>query len=312
MSRSSAPLFSAAKSSGHWLSAAQAKVSGLFVSILAAAPLCTGAIFAGCTNASMANARHQMAAGNYASAHQYFAAEAAKSAQLSPRQRRMVMDGLCLTEYQIGAPSYPLMRQLRSCAAALNQPDSESGPTFAGVARMERNALTKKINTALSQGDIAAADDAILRYRSTPGSDPQSAAVWTRQLWTIVNRDATPGQTGLSPTIAQLSRQFRHEHNMSDPQFRRWIEKNMTVAGNLMVSDVEIGKHSVALWLGDDQLTNAALNLDRFARINDGLVARCHCNARTKVALKDSGLPAYLVRLDAASHQSEVLILDQH
>ena len=78
-----------------------------------------------------------------------------------------------------------------------------------------------------------------------------------------------------------------------------------------MVSNVEIGKRTVDLWLDDHQLSNAALNLDRFARVNDGLVARCHCNARTKVALKDSGLPAYLVRLDAASHQSEVLILEQ-
>ena len=85
----------------------------------------------------------------------------------------------------------------------------------------------------------------------------------------------------------------------------------MTVAGNPMVTNVEIGRRTVALWQGADQLANAALNLDRLARVNDALVARCRCNARTKVVLKDSGLPAYLVRLDAASHQSEVLILDQ-
>jgi hypothetical protein len=78
-----------------------------------------------------------------------------------------------------------------------------------------------------------------------------------------------------------------------------------------MVSDVEIGKRSVDLWIGDDQLAKAALNLDRFARVNDGLVVRCGCDGHTKVALKESGLPAYLVRLDPENHQSEVLILNQ-
>ena len=39
------------------------------------------------------------------------------------------------------------------------------------------------------------------------------------------------------------------------------------------------------LWLTDDQIENAALNLNRFARINDSLVIRSRCNGRTKVAL---------------------------
>jgi hypothetical protein len=305
MSRSFAPTLNVLRFTGRgWR-------SRVLLFILAVVAPCAALSFCGCTDASTARARRQIAEGNYASAHNYFATEAARSDQLSPHQRRVVMDGLCLTEYQIGAPTYPLARQLRSCAAALNQPGSDSGPIFAVVAREERDSLTKKINAALAQGDIAAADDAILRYRSLPGSNPQSAGLWTRRLWAIVNRDATPARTALTPTISQLSHQFRHEQNMSDPQFRRWIKRNMTVGGNLMVSNVEIGKRSVDLWLDDDQLTNSALNLDRFARVNDGLVARCHCNARTKVALKDSGLPAYLVRLDAESHQSEVLILDQ-
>ena len=98
---------------------------------------------------------------------------------------------------------------------------------------------------------------------------------------------------------------------MSDRQFRRWVERNMTVDGITMVSNVEIGKRVVGLWLADDQIGNAALNLDRFVRVNDGLVVRCRCNGRTKVALQESGLPAYLVRLDTADRQSEVLILYQ-
>jgi hypothetical protein len=281
------------------------------LSMLAMVCLCEAAFFAGCTDASLARARNEIALGNYASAHQYFAGAAANSNQLSPANRREVMDGLCLTEYRIGAPVYPLTQQLRSCAAALNEPGSKSAQMFADVARQQRAYLTKLINTAVAQKDIAGADDAILRYRSTPGSNPELVAEWTRRLWTIVNRDSIPKRAELTATISILSRQFRPQKNMSAPQFRRWIKENMTVDGNLMVSDVEIGKHTVDLWLGDNQLANAALNLDRFARVNDGLVARCRCNARTNVALKDSGLPAYLVRLDAESRQSEVLIFDQ-
>ena len=81
------------------------------------------------------------------------------------------------------------------------------------------------------------------------------------------------------------------------------------VGGISIVSNVEIRKRAVALWVGDDQQKNAALSLDRFARVNDGLVARCRCNGRTNVALDDGGLPLYVVRLDTAIRQSEVLIL---
>jgi hypothetical protein len=291
-----------------------ARMVGISLRIPAAGLLCALGLFAGCSevsDVSIDRAQHQLNVGNYAAAHEYFAAAEAKSDQLTPRQRRMVMDGLCRTEYHIGAPSYPLMRQLHTCAAALNQPDSDSGQTYAEVARKEREDLTNTINRALAQQDIALADDAILRYRTLPGNYPQSAAAWTRQLWSIVDREAAPGRAALRPTISQLSRQFRRQQNMSERQFRHWIEQNMTVGGNLMVSNVEIGKRTLDLSLGDDQLANAALNLDRFARVNNGLVARCHCDGRTKVALSDSGLPAYLVRLDTASHQSEVLILDQ-
>ncbi len=294
-----------------WLAGSNARMTRLTPRLAAAAMLCAAGLFAGCTDVSIARARHQIAAGNYAAAHQYLAAAATKPEKLSPRQRRLVMDGLCRTEYQIGAPTYPLARQLGSCAAALNLPDSESGQIFAEVGRKQREALTETINTALAQQDIARADDAILRYRALPGSSPRLASGWTRQVWTIVNREATPGRGALRPTISQVARQFRHQQNMNQRQFHRWIEENMTVDGNLMVSNVEIGRRTLGLWVSDDQLANAALNLDRFARVNDGLVARCRCNGRTEVALKDSGLPVYLVRLDTASHQSEVLILEQ-
>ena len=268
-------------------------------------------IFAACTDASLVRARHQIAVGNYEAAHEYFASEATRYAKLSPHQRRVVLDGLCLSEYRIGAPGYPLRRQLHTCEQAVQQSGSESGTIYSEVARRERDALSKKIDASLMQHDIAGADEAILAYRATPGSDLRFAADRTRHLWTIVNREAIPPKASVTPSISQLSRQFRRERDMSNQQFRRWIEQNMTVDGDLMVSHIEIGKHTLALWMGDDDLAMAALNLDRLARVNNGWIARCHCNGLTKVALTESGLPAYVIRLDAASHQSEVLILDQ-
>jgi hypothetical protein len=311
MSKLAALILIVSKSARHWVNASDCIGSGPILSSLAVTVLCLAGFFAGCTEVSIARAQHQIAAGDYAAAHDYLAAEATRFEELSPHQRRVVMDGLCLSEYRIGAPTYPLNRQLSTCNAALKQPGSKSGEIFSDISGREHDALSKTINTALAQHDIVSADEAILRYRAIPGGNPQTAAAWTHQLWTIVNHATTPERAALTPAISHLSRQFRHEQNMSDRQFRRWIEKNMTVDGSLMVSQVEVGKHTIDLWLGDGQLTNAALNLDRFARVNDGLVARCHCNGLTKVGLKDSGLPAYLVRLDAANHQSEVLVLDQ-
>src|SRR5437660_8001087 len=98
MSRSFAPTPNVVRSAGRWLS------SRAHLFILAVVALCAAVSFTGCTDASIARARRQIAEGNYASAHDYFATEAAKSNQLSLHQRRVVMDGLCLTEYQIGAP----------------------------------------------------------------------------------------------------------------------------------------------------------------------------------------------------------------
>ena len=311
MSIACALIFGGARATRRLMCTTRRRMSGPRLSLLTPAIFCAAVFFAGCTDVSIARGRHDLASGNYAAAHEHFATAARRAEQLSPRERRAAMDGLCLTEYQIGAPTYPLARQLRTCAAALNEPGSESNQIFAEVARKERDSLHKEVNAALAQSDIAGAEEAILRYRSTPGSSPQLAAVWSRRLWAIINHDAPSERNALTATISQLSRHFRHQQNMSKPQFRHWIEQNMTVDGNLMISDVAIGKRTIDLWLEDNQLSNAALNLDRFARVNDGLVARCHCNGRTKVTLKDSGLPAYLVRLDAASHQSEVVILDQ-
>ena len=152
-------------------------MSRLAGAVLAGTILLALGSLAGCTEVSNEEARRQIADANYAAAnrnyaaaHQYFAAAAKEPNALSPSQRREVMDGLCRTEYQIGMPSFPLAQQLRTCSAALSEPDSQNGPTFSEVARKERAAVTETIDAALAEGDIAAFDDAVLHYRSLPGS----------------------------------------------------------------------------------------------------------------------------------------------
>ena len=96
---------------------------------------------------------------------------------------------------------------------------------------------------------------------------------------------------------------------MDELAFRRWIEDKTTISGIQMVSSVEVSKHVLRLWIPSTQMETAALNLDRFAHINDALVARCGCNGKTNVAAVANGLPAYLVRMDPETRHSEVLIL---
>ena len=43
--------------------------------------------------------------------------------------------------------------------------------------------------------------------------------------------------------------------------------------------------------------------------INDAMVARCGCDARTNVAVSETGFPAYFIRLDPETRLSEVMIL---
>jgi len=286
---------------------AQAPIIGTIQAVLAMLGIFS---LAGCTDVSIAVARHQIQSGNYVAAHQYFATTV-KSPHLSARERRQVMDGLCRTEYKIGPPTYPLATQLRTCWAATNQPQSESGPIFAELESKERASLTATIDAALAQPDIARADNAILRYRMLPDHDPAAVTAWSRRLWAIANRQATVDKRSTTPAISALSHQMRGLKEMDREQFRRWVEELMMVSGTRIASDVAIGKRIIDLSISDDQFARAALNLDRFVRVNDGLVARCRCDGRTQVSMKDSGLPAYLVRLDPESHQSEVIILNQ-
>ena len=53
-------------------------------------------------------------------------------------------------------------------------------------------------------------------------------------------------------------------------------------------------------------LTSAGI---KNASINDAMVARCGCDARTNVAVAETGFPAYFIRLDPETKISEVMIL---
>ena len=66
---------------------------------------------------------------------------------------------------------------------------------------------------------------------------------------------------------------------------------------------------TLKVWVDDANLQLAALSLDRLATINDGMAARCGCDARTNVAVAETGFPAYFIMLDPETRMSEVMIL---
>jgi hypothetical protein len=281
---------------------------------IAAVSVAFCAIFSGCVNSSVQAARDEISAGNYAAAHKDLVA-AQRSGKLSARERREVTNDICLTEYNVGAPTYPLAEQARACTAAEERPGSPSIQLLVKIQEAQRVQLTNEIESALASGDAARAGDAIAQYRSVPGSDPEAAAKWSRRLWGMISRDDLASgrkhSRQLAPAISEITREYPKLRTMDETAFRQWIEEKTTISGIRMVSSVEVSKQVLRLWIPSTQMSTAALNLDRFANINDAMVARCHCDGRTNVAAAESGLPAYLVRLDPETRRSEVLILAQ-
>jgi len=98
---------------------------------------------------------------------------------------------------------------------------------------------------------------------------------------------------------------------MNDAAFKHWVMKNTTVASEALVDHIDLREGAIDLRVASASLPNVALNLDRFARINDAMVARCRCEGRTNIAVEGSGLPAYLLRFDPETQQSEVLVMPQ-
>jgi hypothetical protein len=113
----------------------------------------------------------------------------------------------------------------------------------------------------------------------------------------------------LTSAIAAVSKEHSATRKMSDDAFMGWVVKTASVAGSPMVANPQLDNGRLKLDLNGESLAPAALNLDKFAKINDGLVARCGCDARTDVGVGANDLPAYVVRLDPETQRSEVLIL---
>src|SRR5260370_15801794 len=95
----------------------------------------------GCVNASLAAARSKLSDGQYAAAHEQLMAAAGQPQKLSARERRGVLDDLCLIDVKIGAPSYPVAEQQRACSRAASQPGSRSGSTLAKGEATSRDTL---------------------------------------------------------------------------------------------------------------------------------------------------------------------------
>lgn len=266
----------------------------------------------GCANASLVEARQDISAGNYASAHR--ALIAAQRQNLSKRELREVKDGLCLTEYKVGAPAYPFAEQRWTCAAAAQEPDSTSGRIFLTLQEQDSTRLAAEVTSALKSNDIARASTALARYSEVPGHNSQLAARWSQEIWILAEKKqigATRGARSyeIYRTIAQMEKKYPHFRSMKTVIFERWVIEHTSINGARLVSQMRLRGNRLNLWVNPHDYNAAALNLDRFALVNDALSAHCKCDGQTNVAVTGSGLPAYLVRLNPQLGRSEILIL---
>jgi hypothetical protein len=96
---------------------------------------------------------------------------------------------------------------------------------------------------------------------------------------------------------------------MNKTLFTKWVVATSTVSGTALASSVAVSDSTLDLSVNEANLPVAALSLDRLATINDAMVARCGCDARTNMAVAETGFPAYFIRLDPETKMSEVMIL---
>ncbi len=268
----------------------------------------------GCAPSALTPARAHMKAGDYAGARPELIALSAHPEQLSAAELREVKDDLCVTDFTIGAPSFPLAEQQQACALAASEPGSNSGPLLDRINTAIAQNDADRVEHALKSGDLAGAESAAEDYEATPGASPAEVAQWSQRMWKLVNvprsRPTRATKSALKGAISELQKENSHTGRMSDDKFRDWVIETATVAGTPMVEDPQISDNGVLhLAIAEGSLPIAALHLDRFATINDGLAARCGCDARTDIGLGHSALPAYVARLDPENRRSEVLIL---
>jgi len=270
-------------------------------------------VVSGCVNAEISAGRADLARGDYAAAHEKFAA-AAKAGKLSSSERRELADGLCLTEFKLGPPEYPRAEQRETCVAASAHPGSSSAPIVASIDAAERDDTEAAVRHALASDDLAEAEDAVIRYQTFPGADQGAIGGWSKQIWAKLDGDEKRGKNHdrhLQPAISAISQRYPKIRAMNETEFKQWVMTNATVSDTPLVDRVDLRGHTLDLHVASRNLPDIAFNLDHFIRINDAMVARCRCAGRTNIAEDGSGLPVYLVRIDTDTRNSAALVMPQ-
>lgn len=265
-----------------------------------------------CAPSALTSARSQIAAANYPAARQELVALSTRS-DLSERERVEVKDDLCLCDFKIGRPTYTLAEQRAACMDAAKEPDSRSASIVDQIDDAERVKDAHVVETALTERDLADAESAATDYQRLPGADPATVARWSKEIWTLADTqvfaNSVAKKHSLAVAISEARKNHPHVAKMNPSQFKRWVVTTSTVSGTALVSSVEVRDSTLNLSVDDANLPVAALSLDRLATINDAMVARCGCDARTNVAVAETGFPAYFIRLDPETRMSEVMIL---
>lgn len=270
-------------------------------------------LLVGCAPSALTSARSQIAAGNYAAARQQLVGLSAHENDLSASERREVKDDLCLSDFMLGRPSFTPAEQRSVCADAMKEPGSQSATIIARIDEAARRKDAQEVEAALAAHDLAGAERAATDYQSLPGADPALLARWSKQIWALADEqvfaDANAKKRSLGTTISELRKSHPNVHGTNDGEFTRWVVKASTVSGTAIASRVEMKKSTLKLSVDDANLQLAALSLDKLAAINDAMAARCGCDARTDVAVIETGFPAYVIMLDPETRMSEVMIL---
>lgn len=270
------------------------------------------AALSACAPSALSTARSQIAAANYPAARQELVALSART-DLSASERREVKDDLCLCDFKIGRPTYTLAEQRGVCLEASNEPGSQSGSIVAQIDETERIRDAQEVDAALTAHDLADAESAATDYQSLGGGDPATVARWSKEIWTLADAqvfaDSAARKRSLGGAISEARKDHPNVAKMSKSEFTRWVVTTSTVSGTALASSVELTDSTLSLAISDANLPVAALSLDRLATINDAMAARCGCDARTNVAVAETGFPVYFIRLDPETKMSEVMIL---
>lgn len=273
-------------------------------------------MLAGCAPSALSGARQQIAAHHYVAAHQQLATLLARPDRLTPDELGEARGALCLTEFKIGPPAYPLREQRRVCAEALYGGGRQSGEILAAIDDSMRQEAERRVEEALRRKDVVDAEDAAFEYQSLPDANPRKMAQWSRTMWLIVREQNkhldAHHRRSLHRTIAKLRKKYPAERRMNSETFLHWVTAQGLVDGGRIFHPITLKRSKLALVVERRNVHAASLNLGRFTAVNDALAARCGCNAHTEVALAETGFPLYEVFVDPRLESSELLILSHH